>query len=62
MYWFTGILGGIWLKLFPGLGLLGLRLAGVLFTTITFWITYDLEKIFYIPDPSVWRYSSSSFS
>ena len=44
MYWFTGILGGIWLKLFPGLGLLGLRLAGVLFTTVTFWITYDLLK------------------
>jgi hypothetical protein len=44
MYWFTGILGGIWLKLFPGLGLLGLRLAGVLVTTITLWVTYDLLK------------------
>jgi hypothetical protein len=44
MYWFTGIIGGIWLKLFPGLGLLGLRMAGVLFTTVTFWITYDLLK------------------
>jgi hypothetical protein len=51
MYWFTGILGGIWLKLFPGLGLLGLRLAGVLFTTITFWITYDLLKRFLYTGP-----------
>jgi hypothetical protein len=44
MYWLTGIIGGLWLKLFPGLGLLGLRIAGVLFTTFTFWITYDLLK------------------
>jgi hypothetical protein len=44
MYWFTGIIGGLWLKLFPGLGLLGLRIAAVLFTTVTFWITYDLLK------------------
>ncbi len=43
-YWFTGIIGGVWLKFFPGLGLLGLRLAGVLFTTITFWISYDMLK------------------
>ena len=28
MYWFTGIIGGSWLKLFPGLGLIGLRIAG----------------------------------
>ena len=44
MYWFTGILGGPWLKLFPGMGLLGLRIAGVLFTSATFWITYELLK------------------
>jgi len=44
MYWFTGILGGAWLKLFPGLGLLGLRVAGVLFTSATFWITYEILK------------------
>jgi hypothetical protein len=43
-YWLSGIIGGLWLKLFPGLGLLGLRLAGVLCTTITFWIAYDLLK------------------
>jgi hypothetical protein len=44
MYWFTGILGGAWLKLFPGMGLLGLRIAGVLFTTATFWIAYEMLK------------------
>jgi hypothetical protein len=44
MYWFTGILGGAWLKLFPGMGLLGLRIAGVLFTSATFWITYEILK------------------
>jgi hypothetical protein len=44
MYWFSGIIGGGWLKLFPGLGLLGLRIAGVLFTTATLWITYELLK------------------
>jgi hypothetical protein len=44
MYWFTGILGGSWLRLFSGSGLLGLRLAGVLVTTGTFAITYALLK------------------
>lgn len=44
MYWFSGIIGGAWLRLFPGMGLLGLRLAGVFFTTVTFWITYELLK------------------
>jgi hypothetical protein len=44
MYWFTGIIGGVWLKLFPGAGLLGLRIAGMLITTSTCWITYRLLK------------------
>jgi Dolichyl-phosphate-mannose-protein mannosyltransferase len=44
MYWFTGIIGGSWLKLFPGFGLLGLRIAGVISTTITLWISYNLLK------------------
>src|SRR5450432_2535429 len=44
MYWFTGIIGGIWLKLFPGLGILGLRIAGVLITTSTCLITYSLLR------------------
>jgi hypothetical protein len=44
MYWFTGILGGSWLLLFPNSGLLGLRLAGVLFTTGSFLIAYTILK------------------
>ncbi|HEY4156335.1 MAG TPA: hypothetical protein VGM24_12930 [Puia sp.] len=43
-YWLTGIIGGLWLKLFPGLGLLGLRIAGVICTTFTFAISYNLLK------------------
>lgn len=43
-YWFTGILGGIWLKLFSSSGLFGLRLAGVLVTTCTFAIAYSILK------------------
>ena len=42
--WLTGIIGGGWLKLFPGMGLLGLRIAGVICTTITFAISYNLLK------------------
>ncbi len=44
MFWFTGIVGGIWLKLFPGMGVLGLRLAGIICTTITLSVTYRLLK------------------
>ncbi len=44
MFWLTGVIGGSWLKLFPGLGLLGIRIAGVICTTITFGITYNLLK------------------
>ncbi len=44
MYWFTGILGGAWLKLFPDLGLLGLRFAGVICTTTTLLVAYNLLK------------------
>jgi len=51
MFWFTGIIGGSWLKLFPGLGLLGLRIAGVICTTFTFWITYNLLKKYLYTGP-----------
>jgi hypothetical protein len=44
MFWLTGIIGGAWLKLFPGLGLLGIRIAGVICTTFTFGISYNLLK------------------
>ena len=51
MYWFTGIIGGSWLKLFPGLGLIGLRIAGVVCTTLSFWITYNLLKKYLYTGP-----------
>lgn len=51
MYWFTGIIGGSWLKLFPRPGLLGLRIAGILCTTLTFWITYNLLKKYLYAGP-----------
>jgi hypothetical protein len=44
MYWFTGIIGGVWLRLFPGPGILGLRIAGIVITTSTCWINYSLLK------------------
>jgi hypothetical protein len=44
MFWLTGIIGGLYLKLFPFLGLWGLRLGGVLITTGTAILTYSLLK------------------
>ena len=44
MFWFSGIIGGGFNYLFPGLGLWGIRLAGVLVTTGTIIITYNLLK------------------
>ncbi|MDP4213112.1 MAG: glycosyltransferase family 39 protein [Bacteroidota bacterium] len=44
MYWLTGVIGGSWLRLFPGPGLLGLRIASVICTTLTFGISYNLLK------------------
>jgi len=40
MYWFSGIIGGLWMKAFGFLGLWGLRLAGVLATTLTAYQTF----------------------
>lgn len=40
MYWFTGILGGVYYYLFPQLGLFGIRLLGVIITTTTLSIVY----------------------
>lgn len=42
MYWFSGIIGGAWSYIFPGL--LSLRIGGVLFTTLTAIVTYQLLK------------------
>lgn len=45
IYWLTAIIGGGWIKLFPDLGLLGIRLAGVLTTTALVIIVYgELKK------------------
>ena len=44
MFWLTGILGGLYFKLFPFLGLWGLRFAGVLITTSTAIFVYILLK------------------
>lgn len=49
MYWFSGILGGAWLKLFPQLGLWGIRLAGVLITTSTIMLVFNLLKKYLNP-------------
>jgi hypothetical protein len=40
MYWFSGIVGGLWMKAFGFLGLWGLRFAGVLVTTLTAFQTF----------------------
>jgi hypothetical protein len=44
MYWFSGILSGAWLSLFPKAGLLWLRIGGVLLTTLTAVASYQLLK------------------
>jgi len=44
MFWMSGVIGGIWYKLFGGLGLFGLRFAGALTLFATAWLTYGLLK------------------
>ena len=44
LYWFTGIVGGLYMKILPGLGLWGLRLAQVVVITLTAIFTYKLLK------------------
>ena len=44
MFWFSGIVGGAFDYLFHGLGVWGLRFAGVLVTTSTIIVTYNLLK------------------
>lgn len=43
-YWLTAVIGGLWLKLFPGLGLLGIWIAGIIVTTFTAAIIYYALK------------------
>ncbi len=50
MFWLTGIIGGIYLKLFSFLGLWGLRFGGVLVTTGTALLVYNLLKEYLTPN------------
>jgi hypothetical protein len=49
MFWLSGIIGGAFVKLFPFLGLWGIRFAGVLVTTSTIIVTYNLLKRYLNP-------------
>src|SRR5882672_7485641 len=49
MFWFSGIVGGALDYLFHGLGIWGLRLAGVLVSTSTLIVTYNLLKKYLNP-------------
>src|ERR1700751_1303763 len=42
--WLTGMLGGIFLKLFPFLGMLGIRMLGAFISTCTIILAYNLLK------------------
>ncbi len=44
MFWLSGVFGALYMKLFPGLGIWGLRLLGVLVSTSTLLIAYQLLK------------------
>ena len=49
MFWLSGIIGGLFLKIFPFAGLLGLRLLWVVIFTITIIITYRFLKNYISP-------------
>jgi hypothetical protein len=49
MFWFSGIIGGLYLKLLPFAGLLGLRMLWVVVFTITIIVTYRFLKNFVSP-------------
>jgi len=44
MFWASGIIGGLFTKLFPSSGIWGIRFLGVLISTSTIIITYNLLK------------------
>ena len=46
MYWLTGVVGGAWLKAFPSLGVLGLRLLSVGCQTITMALAWYVLRPF----------------
>jgi hypothetical protein len=43
-YWFTGILGGLFIKIFPDSGLLGIRILGIITVSFTIVLVYQLLK------------------
>jgi hypothetical protein len=49
LYWFTNVVGGTWLALFPDSGLLGIRFFGLLIESATFLLTYNLLKNVFNP-------------
>jgi hypothetical protein len=44
MFWFTGVIGGLYYKLFHSFGLIGLRMGGVMVVTTTAYATYRILK------------------
>src|SRR5690349_23656270 len=44
MFWFSGVVGGIYYKLFPNMGLWGFRLLGAINITFTLFLSYRLLK------------------
>jgi len=50
MFWLTGVIGGVWAKIFSPLGLLGIRLGGVVINTMTVILTYNLLKKYLHPE------------
>jgi hypothetical protein len=46
MYWFSGIVGGTFYYLFPGSGILGFRILGVMVQTLTILISHNFLKKF----------------
>ena len=44
MFWLTGIIGGVWEKIFSPLGLLGIRLGGAVVNTLTVILAYNLLR------------------
>jgi hypothetical protein len=49
MFWLTGIIGGVWTKIFSPLGLWGIRLGGAVVNTLTVILTYQLLKKYLNP-------------
>ncbi len=46
MYWLSGLVGGVFVYLFPDTGLLGLRFLSIIFTSASILIVYNLLKDF----------------